>query len=127
MEIEVAIHVTLEKKARQMGLSAAQMAVAQDLANHPDSSLQEVYSRLGWPKSTVSRLVTELTEMKVVTRDVSLKDKRTVVLSLCPSTQNECLVNVMTDFFPGSGGKLLGKEVGEIVSTLDRILCLMRK
>jgi hypothetical protein len=43
MAIEVAVHGTLEGKARQMGLSAAQMAVAQDLANHPESSLQEVY------------------------------------------------------------------------------------
>jgi DNA-binding MarR family transcriptional regulator len=126
MEIEVAIHGTLDRKARHMGLSVAQTAVAQDLANHPDSSLQEVYSRLGWPKSTVSRLVTELTEMKIVTRDISSKDKRTVILSLCPSTRKKCLSNVMTDFFPGSSGELSEKEAGEIASTLDRILYLMR-
>jgi len=126
MEIEIAIHGTLAEKAQQMGLSAAQMAVARDLANHPESSLQEACSRLGWPKSTVSRLVTELAEMKVVTREVSLTDKRTVVLSLRSSARTKCLANVMKDFFPGSGGKLSEKEAGEIVSTLDRVLYLMR-
>ena len=127
MEIEGVIHGTLEGKARQMELSAAQMAIAQDLANHPDSNLQEVCSRLGWPKSTVSRLVGELTELEIATRSVSSEDRRTVVLSLRPSARKECLANVLEDFFPGSSGKLSEEEAEEIVATLDRILFLMRK
>jgi DNA-binding MarR family transcriptional regulator len=127
MEIEGVIHRTLEGKARQMGLSAAQMAIAQDLANHPDSNLQEVCSRLGWPKSTVSRLVGELTAIEIAIRSVPSEDRRTVVLSLSPSAREACLSNVLADFFPASGGKLSGKKAEEIVATLDRILYMMRK
>ena len=110
-----------------MGLSAAQMAIAQDLANHPDSNLQEVCSRLGWPKSTVSRLVGELTAIEIAIRSVPSEDRRTVVLSLSPSAREACLSNVLADFFPASGGKLSGKKAEEIVATLDRILYMMRK
>lgn len=122
MAIQAALQANMAAQAQKFGLSVSQSAIAQDLGQHPGSSLQEVCDRLGWPKSTVSRLVDELVQRKMVVRQVPESNRRTVVLSLdhasvgCVPTEREV--------FPG--GLPDAAELEALVASLDKILGLLK-
>jgi MarR family transcriptional regulator, organic hydroperoxide resistance regulator len=126
LALQVAFRSNLARKARGMGLSVAQATVAQDLADHPGSALQEVCSRLDWPKSTVSRLVDDLVRLDLATRDIPPENRRTVLIALKPALMDECLASALTTFFPGSDGFIPSREAAELGSALDRLLLLMK-
>lgn len=124
--IQAALQSNLAKMAEGMGLSVAQASVAQDLAEHPGSTLQEVCQRLGWPKSSVSRLVDDLVNRGMAIRKVPAENRRTVVLSLNRTTENHCQIGTLDQFFPGAEGKLDAAEVEALENNLDRLLVLLK-
>jgi len=125
-EVQVAFHANGEAKARDLGLTVAQATVAQDLAGHPESNLHEVCRRLGWPKSSVSRLVDELVQQGLATRTIPADNRRAVLLSVAPEVQAECRSGAVQTFFPGARGHLSPEDAALIGSALDRLLLLMK-
>jgi len=126
MEVQVAYHNNAEAKANELGLSLAQSTVAQDLASHPASNLHEVCGRLGWPKSSVSRLVDELVQRGLATRTIPEDNRRAVLLSVAPEVRAHCLAGAVPTFFPGAGENLAEEETRPILAALDRLLVLMK-
>ena len=126
MEVQVAFHTNSEEKARELGLTVAQSAVAQDLAGHPESNLHEVCGRLGWPKSSVSRLVDELVQKGLATRTIPEDNRRAVLLSVSPEVRANCQAGAVPTFFPGAVGNLTSDDEKLIGTALDRLLSLMK-
>lgn len=122
----MAFHSNVTEKARELGLSVAQATVAQDLASHPESNLHEVCGRLGWPKSSVSRLVDELVQQGLATRTITEGNRRAVLLSVAPEVRSHCLAGAVAIFFPGARGELTQEDSQLIGSALDRLLTLMK-
>jgi DNA-binding MarR family transcriptional regulator len=125
--VQAALQTNFARKAGELGLTVAQATVAQDLASHPGSSLLEVCTRLGWPKSTVSRLVDDLVGQGLATREIPEENRRTVVLDLAPSLRTRCLSSALKSYFPGASGTLDAAEAKLLRQSLDRILALLRK
>jgi len=126
MEVQVAFQAHTEEKARELGLTVAQAAVAQDLAAHPESNLHEVCRRLGWPKSSVSRLVDELVKKGMATRTVPEDNRRAVRLSVEQEVRAHCLAGAVPTFFPGAQGDLSQEDTRLIAAALDRLQALMK-
>jgi DNA-binding MarR family transcriptional regulator len=126
MEVQVAFHSSNQDKARELGLSVAQATVALDLAGHPGSNLHEVCGRLGWPKSSVSRLVDELVRKGLATRTIPEDNRRAVLLSVAPEVRSHCLEGAAAAFFPGAKGSLSQEDAASIGTALDRMLALMK-
>jgi len=125
LEVRAALQANFARKAEKLGLTVAQATVAQDLASHPESSLLDVCTRLGWPKSTVSRLVDELVGRNLATREVPEANRRTVVLSLDPKLRKSCLANALRSYFPGAAGSLDPAEAARIQAALGRLLVML--
>jgi DNA-binding MarR family transcriptional regulator len=113
--------------AEKHGLSVAQAIVAQDLAEHPASTLQEVCRRLEWPKSSVSRLVDDLVHLNLAIREVPAENRRTVMLSVQASWQQDCRSDALEIFFPSAHGHLSAEDVDRLAQPLDTILKLLGK
>lgn len=119
MAVQAALQANLTAQAQRFGLTVTQAAVAQDLGQHPGSTLQEVCERLGWPKSTVSRVVDDLVNRGFVLRQIPASNRRIVLLSL----DHGAVGCVPSDF----EGIFLGglpddpREVESLVACLDRI------
>ena len=127
LEVQAAFQANLARMAEKHGLSVAQAMVAGDVSEHPLSTLQDVCRRLGWPKSSVSRLVDDLVGLGLVIREIPAENRRTVRLSVHSAWQQDCRNDALEIFFPGSHGRLTDEEFGRIDQTLSTLLELLGK
>jgi DNA-binding MarR family transcriptional regulator len=73
----------VDRKAEAaVGLSAAQLFVLQALHDEPASSLADLAERTLTDQSSVSTVVAKLVEQRLVTRKISLEDRRRAELTL---------------------------------------------
>jgi DNA-binding MarR family transcriptional regulator len=72
---------------RTAGISGAQLFVLQVLAREPAASLNDVAERTMTDQSSVSVVVSRLSEQKLVSKKASKEDGRRVELSLTPAGQ----------------------------------------
>lgn len=125
LAVQAALQANMAQQAHKFGLSVTQAAVAQDLGPNPGSTLQEVCARLGWPKSTVSRVVDDLVNRGLVRREIPAHNRRTVLLSLDHASAG-CIPSEMDGVFPG-GVPDDPKQVQSLVASLDIILRMLQK
>lgn len=122
--VQAALQANLVSQAGKLGLSVTQASVAQDLAQHPGSSLQDVCARLGWPKSTVSRVVDDLVNRGLALREVPPHNRRTVLLSLAHQAVG-CFPSDLSALFPGAGNQD-SPTTQALIEALDRIEAMLK-
>jgi len=127
LAVQASLQANLARMAAKHGLSVAQVTVAQDLAEHPASTLQDVCRRLGWPKSSVSRLVDDLVHLGLAIREVPEENRRTVMLSAHSSWRQDCRDDALEIFFPGARGHLAAEDFSQLDQALDTVLGLLGK
>jgi len=125
LAVQAAFQANLGRMAVKHGLSVAQATVAQDLSEHPLSTLQDVCRRLGWPKSSVSRLVDDLVHQGLAIREIPAENRRTVKLSVHSSWQQDCRDDALEIFFPGAHGSLTAEDFDRLDQTLTTVLELL--
>lgn len=72
---------------RKLGVSAAQVFVLREIADHPGGSLSDLANRIHAAQSSVSEVVTRLTELGLVEKKSSTADRRRIVIVLTPKGQ----------------------------------------
>jgi DNA-binding MarR family transcriptional regulator len=124
-QLQNLFQANMAKRARQFGFTATQAAVAQDLGQNPGSTLQDVCRRLGWPKSTVSRVVDDLVRRGIALREIPESNRRTILLSLDEAALG-CVPSDFTEVFPG-GLPEEPREIRTLIDSLDRLLRMMKE
>lgn len=104
-EIQGNIRCRFMSKAQDMGFSMPQFLVMYELSSSGDMTMHDLIERLKLPKSTVSRIVEQLVEKKMLDRTRLRDNRRVVMLKATPRYIK---------------GKLAMKNL--VVGAIDRVL-----
>lgn len=114
----------LNEQARLLGYNTSEYLVLMDLAVHPDTDLTSLYSRLGMKKSAVSKIVQNLVERDIITRQEDRDDKRKVHLALSESIANTiCKHSAVKQAFAGIEQKPC--DLANIQNALDDVIAML--
>lgn len=72
-------------------VNAGELAVLEDIAHHPSSTIRDITSRTGLAQSLVSRIVRWAEERGAVSVEVDTADRRRVRVELSPATRLDIL------------------------------------
>src|SRR3954466_11028718 len=79
-----AIRVSSHEAEVSLGITGAQLFVLKELRDHPGASLRQIAALTLTDQSSVSVVVSRLVDRKLVTREKSSQDGRSVTLVLAP-------------------------------------------
>jgi DNA-binding MarR family transcriptional regulator len=107
----------------RFGLSRAEWRVMAHLSQEAEVSVREIHARVDMDKSKVSRAAARLEEAGIVTKQVSQRDRRLVVLAL--TAKGEAMMAELTRTAEAYQAELtarLGPEAGGFLAGLDALM-----
>lgn len=117
----------LEKEAKELGFTKSEFIVITDLIENEPSKLMEIVKRTGIKKTTVSKIINQLIDRGIISKDACPSDGREFYLKVIDINVKEkfCKATMLEKIFPNHCENQ-AVENQEILESLNKLLQLIK-
>jgi DNA-binding MarR family transcriptional regulator len=124
---EVALRAS--QNGQELPISASELAVIENVARHPDSTISAISHSTGLAQSRVSTIVRDLTDEGVLEQRKLPPDRRETRVRLNPTTESQAFdefgARPVDEALSGAAPHLSAEEVARVLLLLEELLNLL--